>query len=306
MKPLALSTMYAQQERFEDGAAFGRYAAEAGYQAIEISHSTPEAKIEAIARLGILPITSFHAPAPYVRRPNGRGNSSANLAATDADERRAAVEYTALSIDWAGRLGASALVVHLGQVSDVREQFDEELAMRKMFDGGEVEPERFDELRRQVIGRRAAEWEPYLDAAKRSLEELVALAERHEIVIGLENRYHYHEIPAPDEYEMLFEGFSSAQVGYWHDTGHAEVLDRLGFIDKRAWLSKWSHRLAGAHLHDVSGIGDHRAPGDGDVEWQYIVDGVGHLDRFTLEINQHQPDERVRAADGFLQSIGLR
>ena len=40
MKPLALSTMYAQQERFADGAAFARYAAEAGYDGIEISHST--------------------------------------------------------------------------------------------------------------------------------------------------------------------------------------------------------------------------------------------------------------------------
>ena len=42
MKPLALSTMYAQQDRFADGAVFARFAAEAGYDAIEISHSTRE------------------------------------------------------------------------------------------------------------------------------------------------------------------------------------------------------------------------------------------------------------------------
>jgi sugar phosphate isomerase/epimerase len=64
--------------------------------------------------------------------------------------------------------------------------------------------------------------------------------------------------------------------------------------------------MVGAHLHDVSGIGDHRSPGDGDVDWSYVVAGVGGLPGYTLEINQHQPDEMVRGALGFLQAIGLR
>ena len=67
-----------------------------------------------------------------------------------------------------------------------------------------------------------------------------------------------------------------------------------------------SARTIGAHLHDVVGIGDHRAPGDGDVDWSYITAGLGHLDRYTLEINQHQSDERVRGAIGFLEGVGLR
>ena len=65
-------------------------------------------------------------------------------------------------------------------------------------------------------------------------------------------------------------------------------------------------RCVGAHLHDVLGIGDHRAPGDGDVDWGYVVEGVGHLPGFTLEINQWQPDEAVKGAIPFLASIGLR
>lgn len=305
MKPLALSTMFAQQERFADGAAFARFVEEAGYDAIEISHSTPVEKIEAIAATGF-PVTSFHQPAPWVRHTNGRGNSHVNLASLDEDERRAAVEYATQSIAWAAKVGATRLVVHLGQVSDVEEQFDDELEMRRMFDNGRADEPRFAELRVKVIAARREVAEPHLEAARKSLLELVRLAQPYSIAIGLENRYHYHEIPHPAEYELLLEGLEPAQAGYWHDTGHAEVLHRLGLIDRHEWLDRWSSRCIGAHLHDVSGIGDHRSPGDGDVEWDYIVKGVGHLAAFTLEINQHQPDERVRGAVDFLAGIGLR
>jgi sugar phosphate isomerase/epimerase len=306
VKPLALSTMFAQQERFADGAEFARFAQAAGYQAIEISHSTPIDKMEQIRLAGVLPINSVHQPAPWIRRENGRGNSSANLAAIDEVERRAAIEYTRLSIEWAGKVGARRVVVHLGQVSTVHEQFEDELAMRKLFDAGDPDEGEMSRLRDAARARRDAEAEPFLAAARRSLDELVRMAEPFGVTIGLENRYHFHEIPGPDEYARMFEGYTIEQVGYWHDTGHAEVLHRLGFIDREVWLNKWSSRLVGAHLHDVQGIGDHRAPGDGDVDWGYIVRGIQHLPAYTLEINQHRPDESVTAAPAFLERIGLR
>ena len=306
MKPLALSTMFAQQERFADGADFARFAAAAGYDAIEISHSTPFEKIERILESAALPVTSVHQPAPWVRHSNGRGNSYCNLGALDRDEREAAIDYATKSIELCGRIGARRLIVHLGHVGDVVEQFEDELEMRRMFDSGRAGDERFLELREAVIRRRKEEAEPYLEAARRSLVELVRAAEPHKITIGVENRYHYHEIPHPAEYEQVFEGLAPEQAGYWHDAGHAEVLHRLGLIDRHSWLDGWSGRLVGAHLHDVIGLGDHRAPGDGDVDWEYIVAGVGHLPAYTLEINQHQPDEKVRGAIAFLEGIGLR
>lgn len=306
MKPLALSTMYAQQERFADGAAFARYARDAGYQAVEISHSTPMEKVERILESAALPVTSVHQPAPWVRHSNGRGNSHCNLAALDPDERRAAIDYAAKSIDLCARIGATRLVVHLGHVGDVAEQFDAELQLRRMFDAGQNDDQRVEEIRETAIRKRRELAEPYLAQARVSLVELVRRAERHGVTIGIENRYHYHEIPHPGEYEQVFEGLDPAQAGYWHDVGHAEVLHRLGFIDRHEWLAGWSTRCVGAHLHDVLGIGDHRAPGDGDVEWGYVVAGIRHLSAYTLEINQHQDDAAVRRAIGFLGSIGLR
>lgn len=305
-KPLALSTMYAQQERFEDGAAFARYAASAGYDAIEISHSTRIEKLEAIIASNVLPISSVHQSAPWVRLADGRGNSKLNLASTDEGERREAVAHATASIEWAAKVGATKSVCHLGAVGDGIEMYPEEYEMRRLFDGGQAASDRFASLREIAIATRKARAAPFLDAARRSLRELVAVAAPKGITIGIENRYHYHEIPHPAEYAFLLDGLDLDQAGYWHDTGHAEVLHRLGFIDRHAWLGALSAKAVGAHLHDVEGIGDHRAPGDGDVAWAYIQAGLRHLPAYTLEINQWQPDEKVISAPAFLASVGLR
>ncbi|MCA9830875.1 MAG: sugar phosphate isomerase/epimerase [Dehalococcoidia bacterium] len=306
MKPLALSTMYAQQDRFDDGGVFARYAAAAGYDGIEISHSTDERKFRAVLEATALPVTSVHQPAPRALHSDGRHNGKLNLASLDETERAAAVAHATESIGWAARAGASRVVVHLGAVEAGGEMLEEEYRMRKLFDSGQGDAPEFAELRATAMARRKENLEPHLAAARRSLGELVAAARPSGITIGLENRYHFHEIPQVEEYEALFEGFTPSEVGYWHDTGHAEVLHRLGFVDRHAWLDRWSSRCVGAHLHDVIGIGDHRAPGDGDVDWGYIVKGVGHLEAYTLEINQWQPDEKVRDAITFLEKVGLR
>lgn len=303
-RQFALSTMFAQQDRFEDGAAFARFAAEAGYDAIEISHSTAPEKLRQILDANVLPVTSVHQPAPWVLHSDGRGNSKCNLASTDGIERICAIDYAKESITWAARIGAPRVVVHLGAVTE-EAMFQEEYDMRRMFDSGRASEPRFAELREALIERRRSLAEPYVEAARASLQELVDFAEPRGVTIGIENRYHYHEIPHPSEYEFLLEGFVPEQVGYWHDTGHAEVLHRLGLIDRLAWLDALSNRLVGAHLHDVEGIGDHRAPGDGDVNWDYIVAGISQLSSYTLEINQHQSDERVCQAPKFLASVGL-
>ena len=115
MTRFVLSTMYAQTARFDDGAEFARFAQDAGYDAIEISHSTPAEKIEAIHAANILPIASVHQPAP-LRQVGGRPNSNLNLAAIDEDERKLAVFHTLDSIRLAGEVGADAVIVHLGHL----------------------------------------------------------------------------------------------------------------------------------------------------------------------------------------------
>jgi sugar phosphate isomerase/epimerase len=282
---------------------FVRQALELGYNAVEVSHSTAHAAFERLLSYPEAPISSIHAPAPLVRDAANKSNSSLNLAALDDDERRQAIDYTKGSIDHCREAGGRFVVVHLGGVGS--EMFAAERELRRLFDSGTREGERVQELRAETIRKRAEERGPWLEKARETLRELAQHAERAGIALGLENRLHYHEIPQPDEAAELLADYDSRVAGYWHDVGHAEVQARLGLVDKRLWLDTNGPRCIGTHLHDVDGIGDHRAPGHGDVEWDYLRDGIPAGALRVFEINQSQPAESVAGAIPFLRERGV-
>ncbi|MEX1253311.1 MAG: sugar phosphate isomerase/epimerase [Dehalococcoidia bacterium] len=299
---LSLSTMWAQQERFDDMHEFVRVTEALGYDAIEVSHSTPEERFERLIDGAGARLSSIHAPAPWVK-VRGKGNSSLNLASLDEEERRLAIEHTKRSVDHAATAGARYVVVHLGGVGG--KMFDAELKMRRLFDAGTREGDEYQSLRRETVERRAQEAAPYMEKARETLAELVAHASGRDVALGLENRLHHHEIPLPDEALALLGDYAPDVAGYWHDVGHAEVQARLGYVDKRTWLDTNGPRTIGSHLHDVDGIGDHRAPAYGDVEWDYIADGLPATALRVFEINQRTPDEAVAGAIAFLRERGV-
>ena len=298
----SLSTMWAQQERFvDDMHAFAEAAQELGYDSIEISHSTPTEQFERLLDGSGATISSIHAPAPLVRL-DGKRNSSLNLAALD-DERDLAIKYTKGSIDHAAKVGAGYVVVHLGGIDS--KMLDSEFKHRKLFDSGTHDGPEVDALISETLERRAELAPPWFEKARESLAELAAYAKERGVAIGLENRLHYHEFPLAEEALELCSDYPADLVGYWHDVGHAEVQARLGYVDKRVWLDTLKDRTLGSHLHDVDGIGDHRAPGNGDVEWDYIAEGLPRSALWVMEINQRQPDADVAGAMAFLRERGV-
>jgi sugar phosphate isomerase/epimerase len=301
---LSLSTMWAQQERFvADMHLFAQEAAALGYDAIEIAHSTATGPFERLLSYPDVPISSIHAPAPLVRDGANRSNSSLNLASLDDAERRMAIDYTKRTIELTKQAGGSHVVVHLGGVGSA--MFDEEKEMRRLYDSGTHDGDRMEALRGSCYKQRAEKSEPWLEKARETLRELAAHAELHGVGLGIENRLHYHEIPLPAEGAWLFADFAPELVGYWHDVGHAEVQARLGYVDKRLWLDTNGARTLGSHLHDVTGLADHRAPGNGDVDWSYIAAGLPAMALRVFEINQGQAPADVAAAIAFLRDRGV-
>jgi sugar phosphate isomerase/epimerase len=73
-------------------------------------------------------------------------------------------------------------------------------------------------------------------------------------------------------------------------------------IDRDAWFPALTPRLIGTHLHDVAGLLDHRAPGNGTLDWAYVAAALPPNALRVLEINQDEPDALVAAAITFLRA----
>lgn len=302
--PPALSTMWAVQPRFEhDLRAFLERAAELGYGAVEINHSMDAQMAGAILAGGVLPATSVHAPAPLERHATRGWNRDLNLASTDEDERALAVQYTTRSIDLAAEAGARYVVVHLGGIG-VR-LLAGERRLRELWPRRDLEPAEYERVVDEAVRERASLAVPHVDRARRSLDALAEYASHRGVALGIETRLHYHEIPSPRELAEMLGHYPASVAGYWHDVGHAEVQHRLGLTDRSAWFDLLGERLLGLHLHDVRGIVDHRAPGNGDVDFEWLAARVPASAARTFEIDQRERDEDVAHGLGVLRAAGL-
>lgn len=298
MTVIALSTMYAQQPRFDDGAAFARFASVAGFDAVEISHSTPEKKVASLVAAATLPVVAVHAPAPFRLLEDGRPNSALNLASLDELERKAAVAEALRSIELATRVGASRVVVHLGHVEPPGAEgvHPLERALRQHHQSGLLGSEDARRAADELMAWRRTEAPPYLEAARQSLEQLVEAAAGGGIAVGVETRVHVHEIPLPEELAVLLAGLPHHIVGLWLDVGHVEVLARLGLVSRDRWEMLSDVQLVGVHAHDVRGLLDHRAPTNGDIDWRWIRRVAASSPLVTFEVDQREPEEAVRRA----------
>lgn len=301
---LALSTMWAVQERFaQDILAFVSCAQALGYEAIEINNSMDPEAARAIIESRILPVTSIHAPAPLAYYPNRGWNRDLNLAAIEEEERTLAVRFTERSVDLAVEAGARYVVVHLGSVGSA--QLDGERRLRELWPPRDETTAEWSRTVRETRRDRAFLARRYLVQAERSLAELVRYAQPRGVALGIESRLGYHEIPLPAEARSLLAPYDPAVAGYWHDVGHVETHHRLGLVDREEWFEAVGDRILGAHIHDMRGIVDHRAPGTGDVDFGELATRLPADAPRTLEIDQREPDEDLARAVQVLRGAGL-
>ena len=281
---------------------FAEAASRLGFPAVEINYVIPQEGVEELLTSNHVSVVSLHSPTPRIKA-GGRWSDALNLAALDEDERVQAVRLACTTIDYAARAGAPYVVVHLGAIETQGkpQMFESERRLRRLFDSGVPEGEEVEALRRQTLLDRPRGALQNLPQARRSLADIAEHAAGSGVAVGLENRFHHHEFPSLHEMHELLDGYPPDLVGFWLDVGHAEVLDRLGLIPKNRWLDELRDRCLGAHVHDVDGLADHRAPGLGDVDWSYIARGLPPDIPRVFEINQKTPEDAVAAALPFLR-----
>jgi sugar phosphate isomerase/epimerase len=122
----------------------------------------------------------------------------------------------------------------------------------------------------------------------------VTAAERRQVRLGLETRYHYHELPGPDDFGPLLEEFAGSPLGYWHDTGHAHVNEHMGLVAEGQLLEALSGHLIGVHFHDAQGLDDHLPPGSGRIDFKALASSLTPEVVQVLELRPGTPLEAVR------------
>jgi len=188
------------------------------------------------------------------------------LSSSDPEERRKAIRFTAKSIEHAGELGAAAVVLHCGFV-----ELDHQMqVLYEYFSSNQLGSEEAQIFIRNKLKQRDRRKPEHLENLWHSLDRLLPVAEKQGVLLGLENRYHYHELPGPDDFGAIFANFKGAPIGYWHDTGHAHANEALGLIPRGSLLQSYSDQLIGIHLHDAIGLDDHIPPGSGEIDFKAL------------------------------------
>jgi len=297
---VSLSTMWAKG-RFSHMAEFAARAKELGFTHVEANASISPRMLSELIETTV-PISSIHSPCPTVLSSRGIPIANLSLSSLDERERMEAVSFTKKTIDLASNVSAKAIVLHMGEVP-----IDLSLQDRlyKLYDESHAQTEEYSQAKEELIYQRISQVPPYLEAVRGSLQELSEYSRQKGIILGLETRFYLHEIPNMDEMAELLNEVPGSPVGYWHDVGHAEVQQRLGFGLHKEWLSRFKHRMIGIHLHDVLGISDHRAPGKGDVNWEmvakYLPQGVVKV----CEIGEWNDEEQMQGVVNFVQKEGI-
>jgi len=287
--------------RFSHMAGFAAKLRELGFTHVEPNTLVSPGMLNELLKTTV-PISSIHSPCPAVLSSQGIPVSSLSLSSLDASEREEAVSFTKKTIDLAANVSARAIVLHMGEVPIDLSLQDR---LHKLHDGGYTETEEYGQTKERLVHQRLSLAHSHVDAAKRSLQELGKYSRQKGIMLGLETRFYFNEIPNMDEMTELLDEVSENLAGYWHDAGHAEVQQQLGFSCHEEWLSRFRGRMIGIHLHDIRGICDHHAPGKGNMNWEMIAKYLPRGIVKVCEIGEWNDEEEMQGVVKFLQKKGI-
>lgn len=238
-----------------------------GFEYAELSHGIRISLLPGILEAvdaGEIKISTLHNFCPL---PMGVNQAAPNLflfSSPDQRERETAFRHSIKTIETAARLGAKAVVLHMGSI-EMKNYTDK---LIEMIAEGKKESSKFEKISEEVFEKREQKKEKFVEQSNLMLRRLEEAASSRGIKLGVENREALEEIPLDADFSLLFREFPGETVCYWHDTGHAQIKENLGFINHAFQLDSLSNRLLGFHIHDVAFPGrDHRSPGTGMIDF---------------------------------------
>jgi sugar phosphate isomerase/epimerase len=298
----SLSTCW-NSNRHSDGRAMLREVRELGFEYAELSHGTRISLMPGILEAvdaGELKISTLHNFCPL---PMGVNHSAPNLYQFSAEkprERELAVRYTLKTFEFAERVKAPLVVLHLGSV-EMKDYTDK---LKDLLERGEKGSPKYEKLCAELSEKREARKEKFVERTYETLNKILPEAEARGLRLGIENREALEEIPFETDFPFFFREFTSPSIVYWHDTGHAQIKENLGFIHHALHLETFRDRLGGFHIHDVqSPARDHCAPGTGTVDFAALKPSVKREHIKVFEFSPSLTVEEVKSGVAHVKQI---
>lgn len=284
--------------------------ADLGFDHAELSHGIRIPLVPGILKAveeGVIGIGTTHNFCPL---PTGINSAAPNVfepSSLDFREHDQWLRYTKRSIDFAAQVRARVLVCHLGSVEFFwfNPAHRIEAYVKAHPDLLAASDPTYQALLKKALAKLRHRMPRYWERTQQSIGEVLEHAKAKGVRLGFENREAFDELPLDDDYEGFLAGYAAdAPVGYWHDTGHAHLKQRLGLIDHRAHLTRMAPRLLGFHLHDVSPEGrDHQALGDGQIDFTMVREFWRPEHLLTIELSPRMDVAGVQRSKAKVESL---
>ncbi|HEV7401393.1 MAG TPA: sugar phosphate isomerase/epimerase family protein [Chthoniobacteraceae bacterium] len=282
--------------RHTDGEAMLVELRDLGFERVELGHGIRISLMDGILRAlekGVVTISSLHNFCPLPVEITRASPDCYMFSSPDQRERERAVRHTFQTIDFAARMGARFVVLHLGRV--MIDDYTDKLI--KMAEAGLHNSRGYVSLKLEAVKKRQSQAEGYLARARECLKRVAEHAAAKGIVLGVESRHSYEEIPTEREMLAVMGEFNLPNVGYWHDFGHVQVKHNLGYLDHLEWMTAIAPRLVGCHLHDTQWPGrDHQPPFTGDVPYDALLALLPKETLFVFEMSPRKNREEIMVA----------
>ncbi len=276
---------------------------ELGFDYAELSHGIRISLLPGIfeaVKAGEIRISSLHNFCPL---PVGVEKAAPNLYEFSSDkerDRQLAVKHTLNTLDFAVKIGAPLVVLHFGSM-DLKDYTGK---LKELLERGEKGSPKFQKIVAEANAAREAKKKKSFDHACDTLRELYGEAKHRGVKFGIEIREAVEELPVESDFAALLKEFPAPVAYYWHDTGHAQIKQDLGFIDHAKFLAERADRLAGFHIHDVKfPARDHFPPGGGDIDFAALKPFVKPEHIKVFELSPKVPLDSVTRSIAHLKRI---
>ena len=280
--------------RHTDGETMLREIKRLGFDMIELGHGIRISLMPGIQKMydaGEVRFSSLHNFCPLPVEVMGASPDCYQFSAPYLKERERAVKQTFQTIDFAQRLGASFVVLHLGEVS-MNPITDELIALAK---NGQLLSREYVRKKLKAVQKREEAAPTYLARVKDCLKRVADYAGEKNIQLGVEGRRGYEEIPSERELPALLDELNSPALGYWHDMGHIQIKENLGFLNHEEWLRAIGPRAIGCHMQDcIWPAQDHQPPFAGDVDLDKLVPLLPKNCLYVWELSPRKKADEIR------------